>query len=87
MTFTKLGRIVAVLAVAFGVLRLAMAIMVLSSEDPASAAPAFLGTKTTGQALDRGIYTIVFGILVGVLTDISVSVANLRPKQAKKSED
>ncbi|WP_120635330.1 hypothetical protein [Ruegeria sp. EL01] len=70
MIFTKLGRILAVLAIAFGVLRIVMAITVLFSEDPGSTAR-YLGSKTTGQAIDQGLYTIVFGILVGVLTDVT----------------
>ena len=86
MIFTKLGRILAVLAIAFGVLRIVMAITVLSSEDPGSAAR-YLGSKTTGQAIDQGLYTIVFGILVGVMTDISRSVAKLRPSQSYKASD
>lgn len=86
MVFTKLGRILAVLAIAFGVLRIVMAIAVLSSEDPGSAAR-YLGSKTTGQAIDQGIYTIVFGILVGVLTDISRSVARLRSGPSEKATD
>lgn len=77
MTFTKLGRILAVLAILFGILRITMAVSVLLSENPVGAASAFLG-KTTGQALDQGIYTIVFGILVGVLTDISRSLISFR---------
>jgi len=78
MSFTKLGRALAVLAILFGVLRIAMAVMVLFSGDPVGAASAFLGSKSTGQAIDQGIYTIVFGILVGVLTDISRSLISLR---------
>ncbi|MFT5616364.1 MAG: hypothetical protein ACI8Q6_003663 [Granulosicoccus sp.] len=78
MMFTKLGRFLAVLVILFGVLRITMAVMVLQSEDPVGAASAFLGSNSTGQAIDRGIYTIVFGILVGVLTDISRSLISIR---------
>ncbi len=87
MTFTKFGRILAVLAIILGALRIATAVLVLASDDPTSAAGAILGSKTTGQAIDQGIYTIVFGILVGVLTDISKSVAKLRPSSSENATE
>jgi hypothetical protein len=87
MMFTKLGRILAVLAILLGVLRITMAVMVLLSEDPARAASYLLGSKSTGQALDQGIYTIVFGVLVGVLTDISRSLISFREATLKDSAE
>lgn len=77
MFFTKAGRVVAVLVISLGVLRIVMAIIALSSDDPQAAAQVFLNS-TTGAAIDEGIYTIVFGVIVGVLTDISRSVAQGR---------
>ena len=74
MTYTKAGRILAVLAISLGVLRILTAILVLMSDDPVGAARAILGSKTTGQAIDQGLYAIVFGILVGILTDMSKSL-------------
>ncbi|AXI53248.1 hypothetical protein SuNHUV7_10710 (plasmid) [Pseudoseohaeicola sp. NH-UV-7] len=76
--FTKLGRILAVMAVLWGVMRIAMAVAVLMSDDPSWATVRYLGTKTTGQVIDQGLYTIIFGILVGVLTDISKSLFSIR---------
>ena len=41
----------------------------------------FLGNKTSGEAIDSGIYRIIFAIALGVITDISYSVArDNRPK-------
>jgi len=78
MFYTKLGRIVAALSFGLGlfVIVVATTVAVQTSE------VATLGTKTTGQWIDRGIYMAVFGIIVGVLTDISDSVAELRIKVA-----
>ena len=87
MAFTKLGRILAILAIILGALRIATAVLVLASDDPVNAARAILGSKTTGQAIDQGLYTIVFGILVGVLTDISRSVAKRCPSPSEKATD
>ncbi len=75
--FTKAGRVVAVLAIALGALRISMAVMVMYSDNPDAAAQALLN-RTTGAAIDQGIYTIIFGIVVGVLTDISRSVSRYR---------
>lgn len=77
MTFTKAARILAVLAVVWGILRLSLAILVIMSDDP-TLAGRYLGSKTTGQVIDQALYTIVFGILVGVATDISRSLATVR---------
>jgi hypothetical protein len=35
----------------------------------------YLGSKTSGQAIDRGIYYILFAIAVGVLSEISQSLS------------
>ncbi len=75
MFFTRAGRIVAWMAIILGGLRIATAILVLMTDDPSAAAPMLLGSKSTGQAIDQGIYAIIFGVVVGVLTDISRSVS------------
>ena len=81
MFFTRAGRIVAWLAIIFGGMRIATALLVLQSGDP-NLAPHLLGSKTTGQAIDQGLYAAIFGIVVGVLTDISRSVANTTGTQS-----
>ncbi|MCF6234376.1 MAG: hypothetical protein L3J36_14930 [Rhodobacteraceae bacterium] len=78
MTFTKLGRILAVTAIVLGVFRITMAVIAINSVDPVGAARAFLGSKSTGYYIDQGIYSVVFGIVVGVLTDISKSLISFR---------
>ena len=74
MFFTKAGRVVAWLALIFGGARIAIALIVVQSGDP-SLAPRYLGSGTTGQAIDQGLYVLIFGIVIGVLTDISRSLA------------
>lgn len=76
MFYTKLGRIVAGLSFGLGLLGIAVGITVAVQTSEV----AYLGTKTTGQWIDRGIYMTVFGVIVGVLTDISDSLAELRSK-------
>jgi len=75
MFYTKLGRVVAALAFGLGLLGI-----VVGFSLAAETSQAYLGTKTSGEWIDRGIYMTVFGVIVGVLTDISDSVAELRTK-------
>ena len=74
MFFTKAGRVIAWLAVAFGGLRIALGFG-LAGGNPA-AAQRYLGSATTGDAIDQGLMLVVFGIAIGILTDISRSVAS-----------
>jgi hypothetical protein len=78
MFYTKLGRIVAALTFAMGIVALTMGLTIATGGVVEPTPGEYLGTKTTGQWIDRGIYTILFAILVGVLTDISNSIAATR---------
>lgn len=80
MFFTKAGRVVAWLALIFGGARIAIAVFVIESGDP-SLASRYLGSGAPGQAIDEGFYALIFGILVGVLTDISRTLAEKRQDQ------
>jgi hypothetical protein len=82
MAFTILGRIVAVLAFAYGVLTIFMAFDLATSDLPDEQLRLYLGNKTTGQTLDLGVLYIVFSIVLGVLTDISNSVAKSKTQVA-----
>jgi len=82
MFFTRAGRIVAWLAIILGGIRIATAILVLMTDDPSAAAPMILGSKSIGQAINQGLYAAIIGIVVGVLTDISRSVANTTGTQS-----
>lgn len=72
MIFTKVGRVIAWLAVAFGGLRIALGFGLAGGS--AEAAQRYLGSATTGEAIDQGLMLVVFGIAIGILTDISRSV-------------
>ncbi|MCA8881027.1 MAG: hypothetical protein KDA73_13965 [Rhodobacteraceae bacterium] len=75
MFFTRVGRIVAWLAVIHGAFSVALALFVIWSGDP-NLAHRYLGSGTTGQAINQGTLVLIFGVVVGVLTDISRSVAS-----------
>jgi len=72
--FAKLGRIAAVLMLVFGVVRVALGLYVASIEprEAREAAQArYMGSQTSGQVINTGIYTILFAIAFGVLASIS----------------
>ena len=74
MFFTRVGRIIAYLALVLGVLRTAMGFVGASTSDYQAFAQRYLGTETTGEAINQGMIMILIAVVVGVLTDISRSV-------------
>ena len=81
MFFTYFGVLVAVFAFILGVLQIAMGFDLATTGLPQAEIRQYLGSKTTGQAIDRGLLYILFSIVLGVLTDISRSVVWLRMKK------
>jgi len=77
MFFTKSARILAVLALGFGLLRVMMGFSIAWTE-PAEAREAararYIGGKSTGEVIDKGIYTIFFAVVLGTLAEVSVSL-------------
>ena len=89
MLYTRLGRIVAVLALIAGIWDLFWGLsFALGWTDAASftryATPS-LG-KSSGQVIDRGIYTVHFAIALGILTEISRSVRANRTEMEKTTD-
>lgn len=72
MFFTKAGQVIAWVAVVVGLSMVFMGFYAAKIEVPTSP------QMTTGMVIDRGIYIFIFGVIVGVLTDISKSVAKLK---------
>lgn len=75
--YTKLGRVVAALALMVGVFHLALGVGIASGFLP-EASRAYLGNKTTGETIDQSVYVIVFAIILGILTEISRSLVEIR---------
>lgn len=75
MFFAKMARSAAVLALAFGVIRLLTGAYVASIEPQEArlaAAARYIGSKSSGQAIDQGIYTILFALALGTLASIAL---------------
>jgi hypothetical protein len=77
MFFSKSARILAILAIAFGLLRVLIGFGVANiepTEEREFARARYIGSKSPGQAIDQGIYTILFAIALGTLAEISFSM-------------
>jgi hypothetical protein len=83
LMFLHLGSLVAWLALIFGTLRVGAGFFVASfdgAEARAAAAARYLGSATSGEAIERGLAVLVFGVVLGVLVEIGRSVGRERPR-------
>ena len=71
MLFTVLGRAAATLILLFGIFRIVAGVTVAMSNDPMAAAARYLGSSTSGQAIDSGIEMIFYALVLGTLAEIS----------------
>lgn len=71
MLFTRLGQVLAIVSILLGMALITMGVSLIGNPDAAL----YLGSDTTGDKIDKGTILIVFGIIIGVLTDISRSAA------------
>ena len=74
MFFTKAGITVGWVVFVLGAMRVVMGIAIAYLGDQ-SLAPEYLGARTTGQAINQGQWAILVGIGLGILAEISRSVA------------
>jgi hypothetical protein len=78
MLFTHLGRVIGILALLFGAFSIVLGVMIANdSMGPYEFAILRYGVKSSGQLIDRGIYTIVIGVAFGILTEISYALRAL----------
>jgi hypothetical protein len=81
--FTKFGYVIAIIALIFGVLQIAMGIHAINMPAQLNEAGIpMLGNKTSGQTIDSGIYKMLFAVALGILAEISRSV-----RKKDKAED
>ena len=75
MSFTNLARVIAVLALVLGVLRVLMGLSVATGLVIEPEPGRYLGSDSSGQAVDEGIYYIVVAALLGMVAEISRAVS------------
>lgn len=74
MSYTKSGRVVAGILLVIGISAFAIGLSVATGIIVEPEPGRYLGSKTSGEAIDRGLYYVFIAICLGVLTDISKSV-------------
>lgn len=72
--FTRLGMVLAWLALVLGAMRLGPGLVVAWSDTPPSAAVKLMGSGTSGHAIDQGILMILLAVTLGTLTEVSRAV-------------
>jgi hypothetical protein len=90
MLYTTLGRIVVVLALIFGIFEIVTwAGFVFGGNTPEQLAAAlkryFPSRQSWGEVVDSGIYTVLFAIALGILTEISRNVRANRTTLEKQA--
>jgi hypothetical protein len=74
--FTRIGSVIAWVLVALGAFRTALGfLLAFGADDSEAAARALLAAANTGEAINEGMLAILAGVVVGVLVEISKSVA------------
>jgi hypothetical protein len=77
--FTKSARIVAIVALVFGLLSLSQGVGLTTGfliADPQLNS----GIRSPGRSIDRGIYTILFAVALGTLAEISFQIRRVHDK-------
>lgn len=74
MFFTRFGLAWAWAALVLGVSRIGMGLLMATSPDRKEAIAMYLGNATIGDAINQGTMVLVFGVVLGVLTEISSSL-------------
>lgn len=74
MFFTKVGYVIAWLAIGLGLFGFILGFWLANIGD-AALTLRYLGGKTTGRSIDQGLYTFLFGVCLGVLCEISKHIA------------
>ena len=84
MIFSKLARLLAIVGLGFGVLRVLMGYAIATGQvGPYADALARYapGYASSGQVIDKGLYTILVAIALGTLAKISFSIRSQSNKQ------
>lgn len=75
----KLGAIVAWILVVYGVLRFSVGFYVayffVSDEDYVWATKRYIGTASSGEAMDQGVLVFVVGLVIGLIVKIAKKAA------------
>lgn len=85
MFYTRVGSFFAAAIFVLAIFQIVIGIGLATSENSPEAIARLLGTRTTGQAIDRGIYGVILGVGLGILTEISKNVRRDGEKASTQS--
>jgi hypothetical protein len=87
--YTSLGRIVAFLIVAVGLPRIGMGLhVVVNFEGDSAAVSGHLGSAANSEtAIDQGIYTLLAGMTLGVVVEISMALTRMAKQTTEPWEN
>lgn len=74
MFFIKIGSVLAWILVVFGLMRVAMGLVIAfgtNADNYAAATKRYLGSTSSGEAIDRGAMVLVAGVVIGLLVQIA----------------
>jgi uncharacterized membrane protein len=78
MFFTQFARWVAVLALVFGALHFGIGLSTVYEWMPLSDFQQYARSSTPGEAIDRGLYMMLFAIALGTLAEIGLAIRRNR---------
>ena len=84
MFFVRMGKLTATLAFGYGVFRTAVGI-ILAIYDKHELARRYFAAENTGEVINKGLQYLLFGIVMGILCHIAVSVAQGRSETTNPS--
>lgn len=91
MFFTKVGKVLAYIIFALGVLRVALGLLIAfgahSMTDNAAAARQYLGASNTGEAINEGTIYILVAVALGILCEISLNRRNYAASDSQAESD
>ncbi len=76
MFYTKTARVIAGIALVFGMLVFLIGLGIATGVIKEPEAGLFLRGKPPGRAIDFGLYTVLIAVVLGVLSEISQSLSS-----------
>lgn len=78
MIFCKIARILGIAGAVFGLMGVVLGLTVALSDTPAADTARYLGSKSSGEAIDQGILRFVAAVVIGAVGEIGMLLARQR---------
>ena len=78
MLFTRIAIFVAIIALVFGALHFGIGLSTVYGWMPLSDFQQYARSSTPGEAIDRGLYMMLFAIALGTLAEIGLAIRRSR---------